>query len=249
MIISEPEENYKTGWIKIYRSVTNKAWFAQGDYLKLWIYLLMQATHKEVEYLWNGKPIILKPGQFITGRKKISNEIRVSESSVERMLTYFEKTEQQIEQQKSNTSRLISIVNYSSYQTSEQPSGQRMDSGWTTDGQRMDTKQEHKEHKKEEYMSFLREVNRLTGKNYLGAAKVKSSFAARLKEGRTLDDFFLAVANAVTDPYHIETKFKYLTPVFFTRADKLDKFMNQVEKPKVVKEDTTDIFETRNRYA
>lgn len=145
MQAEEPEENYKTGWIKIYRSLGNKSWFAKGDYLKLWIYLLMQATHKEKEYLWNGKVIMLKPGQFVTGRNRIANDICVHRSSVERMLTFFEEIEHQIEQQKTNTSRLISIINYDSYQTSEQRTEQQLSNGRATTEQRLSTKQEVQE--------------------------------------------------------------------------------------------------------
>lgn len=142
MIAEDPQENYQTGWIKIFRSVMKKGWFIKGDYFKLWCYMLMQATHKEREYMWNGELIILQPGQFITGRKKMALETGIHEASIERALTYFEKIEQQIEQQKSSTSRLISIVNWQSYQTSEQLFEQPLNNGRTTVEQPLNTKQE-----------------------------------------------------------------------------------------------------------
>jgi len=54
--------------------------------------------------------------------------------------------------------------------------------------------------------------------------KVKASFLARLKEGYTKEDIVNAIRNASRDQYHIETNYKYLTPEFFSRADKLDRF-------------------------
>jgi hypothetical protein len=70
--------------------------------------------------MFNGKNIILKPGQFITGRKQLAEAIGMHESSVERILTFFEKSEQQIEQQKTSRNRLITILSWDEYQLTEQ---------------------------------------------------------------------------------------------------------------------------------
>jgi len=99
------------------------------------------ANHKNSEYFWNGKTIILKAGQLITGRKKLSQISGISQTTVERILQTFEN-EQQIGQQKTSTSRLISILNWDKYQNNGQRFGQRTDNGRTTSGQRMDTKEE-----------------------------------------------------------------------------------------------------------
>lgn len=131
------------GWVKIHRKVIEKAWFKKSAYVHLWTYLLIKASYSGKEYLWNGEIIKLKPGQFVTGRKQISQDLGIPETSIERMLTFFEKNEHQIGQQKTNTSRLISIHNYHLYQDV----GQQTDNGWTTDGQRMDTNKESKERK------------------------------------------------------------------------------------------------------
>lgn len=56
--------------------------------------------------------------------------------------------------------------------------------------------------------------------------KVKKAFLARLKEGYTKEDISLAIRNCYNDSYHIETKHKYLTLEFISRADKMDKFCN-----------------------
>lgn len=129
------------GWIKIQRSLTGKGWANRPEYVALWVHLLLMANHKNSEYFWNGKTIILKAGQLITGRKILSEVSGISQTTVERILKTFEN-EQQIGQQKTSTSRLISILNWDKYQKVGQHSGQRADNGWTTDGQRMDTKEE-----------------------------------------------------------------------------------------------------------
>lgn len=132
------------GWIKIHRTLMDKGWFMDSNAVHLWCYLLLKASHSKVEYLWNGQIIDLQPGQFVTGRKKIANETGIQETKVERLLKLFEN-EQQIEQRKTNTSRLISILNYSKYQMNEQPFEQRVNNKRTTSEQRVNTKQELKE--------------------------------------------------------------------------------------------------------
>jgi DNA-binding MarR family transcriptional regulator len=69
--------------------------------------------------MFKGKKIILQPGQLITGRLAIAKQFKISESKVQRVLKTLEN-EQQIEQQTSNENRLITILNWSEYQNSEQ---------------------------------------------------------------------------------------------------------------------------------
>ena len=108
------------GWIKLHRKLIDKGWYKNSDKVRMWIHLLLSATHKEMEAMFNGKNIKLKPGQFITGRKALSTEIGINESKVERTLLFFEKNEKQIEQQKCNRNRLITILNWDEHQLNEQ---------------------------------------------------------------------------------------------------------------------------------
>ena len=129
------------GWIKIQRSLAGKGWANKPEYVALWVHLLLMANHKNSEYFWNGKTIILKAGQLITGRKILSKKTGIEQSKVERILKTFEN-EQQIEQRKTSTSRLISIRNWNKYQKSEQRSEQQVNNDCTTGEQPVNTKEE-----------------------------------------------------------------------------------------------------------
>lgn len=119
------------GWIKIYRKILdNPIVCKDADYLSIWIYLLLNATHKDIPALFKGKKIILQPGQLITGRKSIAKQLNISESKVYRVISEY-KSEHQIEQQISNKNSLISIVNWKEYQESEQQNEQQMNSNRT----------------------------------------------------------------------------------------------------------------------
>ena len=114
------------------------------DFMAVWVWCLLEATYSEKESLLGGKKIVLKPGQFTTGRKQLSELSGVQESKIERVLNFF-TNELQIEQQKTNTNRLISIINWKSYQDIEQ----QMNNKRTTDEQQVNTPKEYKKVNKE----------------------------------------------------------------------------------------------------
>lgn len=118
------------GWIKLHRKLSKKAFYNKPNYLALWVHILLSANHEEKEFLWNGSIIKIKKGQFITGRKQLSEQSGIPETTVERLLTFFEK-EQQIGQQKTSKYRLITIYKWHEYQI--------MDNKRTTSGQQADT--------------------------------------------------------------------------------------------------------------
>lgn len=104
------------GWISLHRKILeNPIVCKDSDHFAVWVYLLLNATHSEQKMLFKGEEIILQPGQLITGRKSISDKLKISESKVQRILVLF-KSKQQIEQQTTTKNRLITIVNWGLYQ-------------------------------------------------------------------------------------------------------------------------------------
>jgi len=118
------------GWIKIHRQIQEKGYINKPAYVSLWVNLLLLANHKEKEVMWNGNLIVIKRGQFITGRKELSKLTGIPETTIERILKVF-KNGHQIEQQTYNKYRLITILNWDRYQ---EPDNKR-----TTNGQQTDT--------------------------------------------------------------------------------------------------------------
>lgn len=135
------------GWIKIHRQILDNPIICKdSDYLSVWIYLLLNATHKEIPALFKGEKILLQPGQLITGRKSMSEKLKISESKIYRVINEY-KSEQQIEQQTSNKNSLITILNWDKYQQSEQENKQQMNNKRTTT--------EHKQECKEYYIKLF----------------------------------------------------------------------------------------------
>lgn len=107
------------GWIKLHRKIQEKGYYTRSQYVHLWIHLLLSVNHKEKEIMWNKNIIIIKAGQFVTGRKKLSEETGIPERTIEDILTLFEK-EQQIQQQKTTKFRLITVINWDNHQALQQ---------------------------------------------------------------------------------------------------------------------------------
>lgn len=109
-----------SGYIKLHRKILeNPVVMKTPDHLAVWLYLLLNATHKGYDTMLEGQRITLKPGQLITGRKAISKALKINESKIQRLLKMFQ-SEQQIEQLTNPRCRLISILNWNEYQYDEQ---------------------------------------------------------------------------------------------------------------------------------
>ena len=127
------------GWIKLHRkTLDNPIITKDSDYLAVWIYLLLNTTHKEYDVLFKGERVTLKRGQLLTGRKSISEKLKIDENKVQRILKSLEN-EHQIEQQKSNKNRLITIVSWDKYQQDEQQNEQQLNNKRTTTEQQVNT--------------------------------------------------------------------------------------------------------------
>lgn len=121
-------------------------------YLKLWMYCLMKATHKEHEQLVGNQIIVLEPGQFITGRTSLSEDLnkgmkpqmKQSEISWWRHLNNLE-TWGMLNIKKTNKYSVVSIVKWCEYQESEQ----QLNNNRTTNEQQLITNKNVKNDKNE----------------------------------------------------------------------------------------------------
>ena len=124
----------ETGWVKIHRKLLNNALSKSPMWGWFWVCLLLQASHNGSSFVWNKKKVVLSPGQFLTGRKKLANLAGISEGLVEKILNYLEM-EQQIGQQKTTKYRIITILNWHKYQNRDS----RSNNSVTTTRQQRDT--------------------------------------------------------------------------------------------------------------
>ena len=87
---------------------------------------------------------MIKRGQFITSANKIAEGTGVPRGTVERILKYLEN-EVMIEEQTTKKFRLISVINYPKYQSSEEVNEEQVRNKRGTSEEQVDTNNNYKE--------------------------------------------------------------------------------------------------------
>ena len=77
------------------------------------------------------------------------------------------------------------------------------------------------------YNEFISLFNSITKRAYQGDIKSKEHFSARIKEGRTKEQFEKAITAAAKDKYIVDGN--WLTPEYISRSNQIDKWMNAPE--------------------
>jgi len=109
--IQDPEENYTTGYVSLFRSFTNWEWFTVPNMVTVFIYCLLKANFKDKS--WRG--INVKRGSFITSIDSIAKDTNLTKQQVRTCLKKLEKT-QEIVKQSNTRNTQITICKYNSYQ-------------------------------------------------------------------------------------------------------------------------------------
>lgn len=166
-----------SGWVKINRSLAdNPLWtcepFTRGQ---AWVDLIMLANHKDSFFYVRNIKVNVKRGQVAWSEPRLAERWKWSRTKVRKFLKDLEK-EQQIIQQKSNVTQVITLVNYDKYQNKEQ---------------QQDSSKTAKEQQQDPYKNDKNEKN-----NKKGLEERKQDFAQQLKPyfevygSEMLNDFF-----------------------------------------------------------
>ncbi len=188
------------GYIKLHRSMRDWEWYNDLPVFRLFTSMLFMANWKDKR--WQG--IVIKRGQFISGRKALAIETGLSEKQVRTAIEKLKSTNE-LATEKAKGGTLFTIANYSKYQDDSDVSGQekatekakeRPGKGQAT----ATTKERKKERKEEESMSqpFASELvtrwNTLAAEQNLACVKTisksrTSKISSRVKEGLSMEQF------------------------------------------------------------
>jgi hypothetical protein len=131
-------EMSRQGWIKLHRSLLDHPRYSDEKWFRVFVHLLLLATHRARRDTFKGKVITLRPGQLITSLPEIEATLGIHQSSVRRILETL-KIDRQIFWESGNKNRLITIVNWEKFQeTQPQESAKPTDNRQTTDRQPTD---------------------------------------------------------------------------------------------------------------
>lgn len=114
-----------TSYIKLFRKLLNSPIFENEKALKIWIWCLLKATHKEREQLVGQQIVNLEKGEFVFGRKQASEELKMTESTIYKYIKLLEKL-QMIRIKSNNKFSVVSIEKWEDYQIEELKSNNKV---------------------------------------------------------------------------------------------------------------------------
>lgn len=80
-----------SGWIKLHRKILDNDIFKNDKLFRVFMYLLLKASHSERDQLIGDSIVNLKAGQWATGRKAISRDTGLTEQNVRTAISKLEK--------------------------------------------------------------------------------------------------------------------------------------------------------------
>ena len=134
------------GWVKLYRDTLKSSVFQKPIIWYVWSWCLMKARHEQSKFPFNGNDMIIQPGQFVTGRHKALRELKISEQNYKTAVKYLKLTGR-ITSKVTNQFSLITIVNWSKYQSGNQQTNQQTNQPLTSHSPATNHIQESKERK------------------------------------------------------------------------------------------------------
>ena len=211
------------GWISLHRKLLENPLFKDPQALTLWVYLLLRANHSNTKALIGNNTVPIKRGQFLTGRKSLAASTGINESKIERLLKLF-KSDQQIEQQTFTKYRLISIVNYESYQNTEQQTNNKR----TTNEQQLNTDNNVNNGNNDNKELSVTDVwlgyfNSTTGRQF----KNSQGLTARLNEYSEED--IKLVIDYKNKQWKGTSQEKYLRPETIFKPSKFESYLNDAK--------------------
>ncbi|CVK17549.1 conserved phage C-terminal domain-containing protein [Sporomusa sphaeroides] len=229
------------GYVKLTRCLIQKPIFQNEKLLKVWIWCLLKASHKEHEQLIGLQKINLQPGQFITGRYAGAKELKMNPSTFWKYLLWLNNN-QSLDIQSNNKFSLVTLINWELYQIEPPKSDSKNDSKMTTKEQQNNTNKNVKNGKNENnniysvetipFREIIDYLNQSCGTSYRVTEKHKTSIRTRWQEKYTFDDFKKVIEKKAKEWLGTDSA-KYLRPetLFGT---KFDSYLNQLEtEPKV----------------
>lgn len=111
------------GWIKVHRTLLNSGLIRNPHLCQVWLWCLLNASHKPYETCRGFQLINLNPGQLAATRREIGEALGLSPQTVRSCLEQL-KTGKRLTIRSTNKYSIITIVNWDIYQNADAPEQQ-----------------------------------------------------------------------------------------------------------------------------
>lgn len=135
-----------SGFVKLFKIFLYWEWYTNANTMRVFIHCLLKANYKSKK--WQGK--VIPAGSFITGRRKMAQELAMTEQQVRTALSNLKSTNEITIKPYSQYS-IISINNWDKFQGINQQSNQQITNEQPTDNQQITTTKNIKNIKKNIY--------------------------------------------------------------------------------------------------
>lgn len=116
------------GWICLHRVMTDWEWYDDINVCRLFIHCLLRANHKPQK--WRG--IDIPRGSFITGRKSLSKETKLTEQQIRTALNKLISTNE-LTIKTTNKNSVLTVVKYNDYQDKQEAATNKTTSNTTNE--------------------------------------------------------------------------------------------------------------------
>jgi len=225
-----------SGWIKLHRSLLEWDWYGDINATRLLIHLLLSVNYEDKK--WRGQDV--KAGSIILSWETLSKAVGLS---VKQCRTAMQKLENsgEVARQRADQWQVITLCKWDKLQGCENDVADKRAVRGQTKGRQRATTKEYKEieERKEDkeslnYVLLLQFINKTFNRKFTVISEsAKRSFNARLKEGYTKEHIMNAILSVSRDQFHIDNKFKFASPDYFSRSKTLDQHGNAISKPKL----------------
>lgn len=100
------------GYVKLFRKFTEWEWYKDANTMRLFCHLILMSNHKQKK--WQG--ITIKRGQILTSYAKLAEQLGLSPQKIRTAINKLKSTND-ITIKSTNKNTVISLCNYSIYQT------------------------------------------------------------------------------------------------------------------------------------
>ena len=122
------------GYIHLWRKSLDAGWIRNHELWAFWSWCLLKATYREYDAIVGLQRVHLKPGQFVFGLKKASQETGLSIQQIRTILGFLKKAGN-LTIKTTNKFSVITIINWDTYQGGETQINKQSNKPLTNDQQ------------------------------------------------------------------------------------------------------------------
>lgn len=111
------------GWVKLWRALRDQEWYADGDMVRVFLELLLSASHIETQFCDGKRMINLLPGEVATTSRILGKRLKIPDRKVRRILNKLHRCrviDRDMSQKVTERVVVYSLVNWEHYNGSQE---------------------------------------------------------------------------------------------------------------------------------